>query len=324
MNVSRIGRKYPLATFVVAYLLIDASSAFVVGRGLGEQVMSTAITAAVSIIMLYLLVPRALDGFPVEGAAHFKTPEDRQCLKLASDIVLAGMVAFVATSLFIGFSPDYLAAAMFTPDDAQNVADASSFAAFSLELLPSRLLLLILLCLLTGLFEEGLFRGLAVPLAFERSQREIEKPTSAAAGSPFVSAAIFSSLLFALLHVTGFGAAVASDAASSSASGLPPIAVVGAQAVLKMLQTGLFGFCMAVLFIRTRSIWLPAVTHAVFDLFYLGPLLVASGQVPATYLTGSYGDIAVLVLTSVMLLPPTVKSARWLMHEVVPYSSFHE
>ncbi len=105
---------------------------------------------------------------------------------------------------------------------------------------------------------------------------------------------------------------------------LPPAVILAVQALLKALQAGLFGFCMAAVFLEAGSIKQPVMIHAAFNVLYLGPLLVATGAVPATYLTGNCGDLAMLALTIALLLPPSVKSARWLAREVVPYSSFHQ
>ncbi len=240
---------------------------------------------------------------------------------------------------------------------------AGGMLSLSVADLVERGALVLLLCAATAVFEEGLFRGIVVPCVIEhvRSEKRSEERPGIEAeselgeksrserlrASPALVAAVFSALVFGILHVSGSldgsslsqiilaGGAFDSPAECASAFALVPtpacaapvptlVLVFVAQALLKALQAGLFGFCMAAVFLETGSIKQPVVIHAVFNVLYLGPLLVATGAVPATYLTGNCGDLAVLALTIALLLPPSVKSARWLAREVVPYSSFRQ
>ena len=134
--------------------------------------------------------------------------------------------------------------------------------------------------------------------------------------------ALFSALIFGLMHAFGTGDPQSAEALSANTQLV--VALCAVQGILKMIQAGLFGFCMAVIFMRTGNIWLPAITHAAFDLLYLGPQLLCNGQLPSTYLTGNLADIAVILLTIVLLFRPCAKSMVWLRDGVVTYTSFHE
>ena len=132
---------------------------------------------------------------------------------------------------------------------------------------------------------------------------------------------MFSGLLFGLIHVAGLGTA---GEGSPEATTTFATVVLAIQAVLKVAQAGMFGFCMAALFLKTRSLALPVLTHALFNAFYFMPSYLAAGKVGITYLTGNCGDIAVLVLSVALLFLPCVKSLHMMTREVVPYYSFDE
>ena len=146
------------------------------------------------------------------------------------------------------------------------------------------LALVVLLCLVTGVFEEGVFRVLA-----------LDALSAACGDGPRgkVRAAFASAALFGLLHVSIGDVSSVSDAAS------------GAQAFLKPVQAGLFGLFMAALYDRTRSLWPLVGIHAAFNLLSVGPALLA-GDVRQTYVTGSLPDLALLATTTVLLIPVAV------------------
>ena len=146
------------------------------------------------------------------------------------------------------------------------------------------LVLVALLCLFTGVFEEGVFRVLA-----------LDALSAACGDGPRgkARAAFASAALFGLLHVSIGDVSSVSDAAS------------GAQAFLKPVQAGLFGLFMAALYDRTRSLWPLAGIHAAFNLLSVGPTLLA-GDVRQTYVTGSLPDLALLAVTTALLVPVAV------------------
>ncbi|OUO91123.1 hypothetical protein B5F40_04310 [Gordonibacter sp. An230] len=144
--------------------------------------------------------------------------------------------------------------------------------------------LVALLCLLTGVFEEGVFRVLALDAL------------GLACGSDSrgrVRAAFASAALFGLLHVS------VGDVASASG------VVSCAQLLLKPVQAGLFGLFMAAMYLRMRNLWTLAGVHAAFNLLSAGPLLLGGG-VLQTYVTGSGSDLALLAVTTALLVPAAI------------------
>ena len=106
---------------------------------------------------------------------------------------------------------------------------------------PVKLILSIFLCISVGLYEETAYRVLindAILYKFRNSKYV------------FVWIALISSLFFGTIHVVGAGFPSGSAIVS---------------AILKIIQTGLIGFCFLVLYWKTRNIWGIAVGHAIFD-----------------------------------------------------------
>ncbi|NGM16801.1 CPBP family intramembrane metalloprotease [Eggerthellaceae bacterium zg-893] len=114
---------------------------------------------------------------------------------------------------------------------------------------------------------------------------------------PALFAAIVSSAAFGLLHASFDGALAGAGACAV------------AEALLKPVQAALFGFVMAAWYVRVRRLWPLAAAHAAFDLGYLGPAC-ASGVLPATYVTGTPAGVAMLAVTSALLLPLAVRAWR--------------
>lgn len=157
--------------------------------------------------------------------------------------------------------------------------------------LVARVVAVVLICLLTGVFEEGIFRATALRAfasAFEGGR------------APMLKAALASSVLFGLLHVS------AADAVAAGS------AVAWAQVVCKPLQAALFGLVMAALFIRTRSLWAASLTHGLFNMVYVGPPMLLAG-IQTTYVTGDPFDLALLAATTLLLIPPAIASCRELL-----------
>lgn len=142
-------------------------------------------------------------------------------------------------------------------------------------------------CLFTGVFEEGVFRVVALAALV---------PAFGGGREGLLKAMVVSSALFGLLHVS-----VADAAAAGSV-------VTWAQAVCKPLHAALFGLFMAALFVRTRSLWSAAGVHGLFNLLYAGPLMLAGGA-QATYVTGDPCDLALLAASTLLLVPPAL--AAW-------------
>lgn len=299
-RLTDIPKRYPLATLVCSLLLAVAPGAVASDSSLIAQLTATALSAVVALMLLSVFVPRLV---------RWRMP-DAPSMLFAAALAAVGAVSFIATALF-------------------PAAFGLSFTDLSSTEIAGRLGVGALLCVATGVFEEALFRGLAMtcllhratadcassaspspPQAYGPSARSACKPAPASS-APVSFAALVSASLFALVHVVG------TPPAEAASSGI----VVAAQIVLKALQAGMFAYCMAALMVETRSIWLPVVAHAVFDLLYFAPTMIASAALPATYATGNCGDLVVLALTIAFLVPLCRKSRQMLRGEVLPYTS---
>lgn len=169
-----------------------------------------------------------------------------------------------------------------------NVDHASAIDGLAFSQLPSasevaqNLLLLLGICLLTGVYEEAFMRVLGIE-AFERALDAKR-------------AILASAALFALLHV-----------------GVPAISagqLVLLQTALKFVQALLFGVILGVLYTRTRRLWPCALIHAGFDVLYLGPNVLLTGAIPETYASGMVGDTVLLAVTVFMLLGIVLKICK--------------
>ncbi len=153
---------------------------------------------------------------------------------------------------------------------------------------PVQIILAVILCIFIGLFEETAFRVLindAILYKFRNSKHV------------FVWIAVISSFVFGAVHV------LPADYSSVSA-------VV--TAILKIVQVGLFGFCLLIMYWKTRNIWGIALAHALFDGLSVVPeamfndtsdigsadLYVNSGS---NGMIGLAGFIAVLTVAAVIL-----------------------
>lgn len=165
-----------------------------------------------------------------------------------------------------------------------------------------------------ALVEEVLFRGVLLwaCLAWARrwNKRHLKGAASAGSEAGFLIAAdptrvaiVVSSLAFGLLHLLPAGPLIAPGAS---------LAVVVAQAILKVAQAALFGVVMALLVVRSPYAWAdlplrllalvaPVIIHGFFDLLFLGPLLLTGGVLPSTYLTGNVADLLPLAVTTILL-----------------------
>lgn len=144
-------------------------------------------------------------------------------------------------------------------------------------------------CLLTGIFEEGAFRVLALDAL--RLPRANESRS-------LLFAAAASSALFGIAHIGVADFALANDA------------VTWLQLVLKPVQAALFGLVLAALFVESGSLWTVAAVHGAFNVFYLSPAILGIGGPAATHATGSPADAIALAATTALLVPPAVASWR--------------
>ncbi len=165
--------------------------------------------------------------------------------------------------------------------------------------LAPRVLIVFVLCLLTGLFEEGIFRAVSID-AF------------AAAFGPDAkglrNAVICSALLFGIAHLSSadFSAAMAAGSA-----------IMWSQAILKPIEAAFFGAVLAVVFVHTRNLWIVVGIHSLFDLLSLGPTLILTGLPQTTYATGSLVDMAVLAAITALLIGAAIVAMRTLHRQSI-------
>ena len=278
-----IPKRFPLATLFGSLILVGAAGSVATGSDLANQLVNTVASAVVSMALLLGLIP---------DLARWRAPA-ASAVRLAAGVVAVGALAAICS---IVVSPS--GTSFFAYGDR---SVASAWEVFGVGAL---------ICAATGVFEEALFRGLLVTCLYNRLIIHNGDIVEESAGGsrkaipPMASAALMGSVLFALLHVVGS----------------PPIVVKG-ELALKLLQAGMFGFCMTALMARTGSVWLPVIAHTAFDLLYFAPALIAKGTLPATHVTGNCGDLVVLALSTAVLVPLCLKSRRWMMGEVLPYTS---
>lgn len=156
---------------------------------------------------------------------------------------------------------------------------------------PWRMVMVVVLCLAVGLFEEGLTRGLCLNGLLARMGRTT---------GGVLGAAIISSLLFGFMHfdlTIDFG---------------DPLLV--AQNFMKVLQTGMVGYLLAGILVSTRNLWAVALIHGATDfmLMFITYGLTAE-EVSTEYVaTGPDGMEALMVyaVMCVLYLPMVVTATR--------------
>ncbi|RDB58302.1 CPBP family intramembrane metalloprotease [Paraeggerthella hongkongensis] len=173
------------------------------------------------------------------------------------------------------------------------------------ELLPDwpfQLALVVLLCLVVGAFEEGLFRGIVL------------SPLLARLGNThrgLVGAVVASSLIFGVVHV-----------AASLLSGQVTDGLGAAQAILKTVQPGILGAFLAAIFLVTRNLWGVVRVHCVNDLFAMLSEALCAGSVSHQYVSTdpmmATGAVIAYVIFTVLYVPILVSTVRMIKRVEVP------
>ncbi len=153
---------------------------------------------------------------------------------------------------------------------------------------PAALAMFVVMLVATGVFEEVLFRG----LLFEGFARSFV--SAGTRGNAVLTAAIATSVLFGILHV------------SSDLGSLFRVTAY-VEAAAKIAECALFGMIMCAISLRVRSIWPCAALHAMFDILSETPIFATTGVQTSTYLTGSPADLAVVAGAALLLVLP----AKW-------------
>ena len=254
-------------------LVAAFAALFVVSFAAMNAMPSDTLQAALLQEAVLALVALAAVGLAVPDALKRCTESVQQ-----QDTVRFSAIALLSTG-FIGGMIALLTGAFI---DYGNGAGLMSAASPSAAGLMKNLLSLLGICLLTGLYEEAFMRVLGIE-AFERA-------------SDTKRAILASAALFALLHV-----------------GVPDISAgqpVLFQTALKFVQALLFGVILGMLYAQTRRLWPCALVHAGFDVLYLGPNVLLTGEMPATYASGMVGDTVLLVVTVLMLAGVALKMCK--------------
>lgn len=253
----------PAAAFTVLLVVSFATMNAMPSDTLLAAMLQEAVLALVAVVAVRFAVPDALKRCT-------QSVQQRNTVRFAGiTLLLTGLVGGAITILTWYF------------------ANSGNGAGFVSAVLPSavdlmeNLLLLLGICLLTGLYEESFMRVLGIG-AFEQALDTKR-------------AILASAALFALLHV-----------------GAPDVSagqLVLLQTALKFGQALLFGVTLGALYVRTRRLWPCAFIHAGFDVLYLAPNVLLTGMMPETYASGAVGD-TVLLAVSVLMLSGIVLKIR--------------
>ena len=142
-----------------------------------------------------------------------------------------------------------------------------------------RVIILFLMCLGVGMFEEATFRGLVFHGLLARA---------GATKRGIVVAVVLSSLLFGMVHID-----------PTSTNFADPSQLI--QALFKIMQTGIFGFIAAVAVLKTKNLWPVIIIHGLNDFMLM---LLSNGLMSAPLDTAyvSEGDEGVMIIGIYLLL----------------------
>lgn len=260
--------KHPLLYLGIVVVLIVVLSALVpVDATLFSQTMITCLWAGIVIIALFVVSPKRLQK-PSASAIVWMAKKSWYVIAVAFLVGLNSFLGGVPIDLF------------------QSVL--------------MRLLLFLLLCIGTGLLEEGLFRGIMLDAFIENlgtRRRDL------------YVAAFTSSLIFGLLHVTGDVDAVISDS----------YALI--LAILKTIQAAIFGFFMAALYMRKKNLWLQALVHALYNTLIMAHQVVFFDNLPTSYVAGNVSDVIFLGFMIVLFIPLLVSGIKLINEIKSPYQT---
>lgn len=218
-----------------------------------------------------------------DRANRFPTSIIALVFAAASVVALLGLGAMLATSYFgweyvsltplFGERPGFgVFTRLYTPD----IAGIAS-GALAINLVTG-----IFTCLLVAVWEEGFFRGILISCMLKGVPLR----------NPRRFAAIATAIVFGLLHIT--------FAANES---------MMLQGVLKGVQAGLFGYCLAVYFISTGSLGECIVIHSVFDLVYFAPTILSTGTLSEAWAWGT-PFAGVQLIASIVILAVAAGMSR--------------
>ncbi len=163
---------------------------------------------------------------------------------------------------------------------------------------PLRLLEVAILCVAVGVFEEGVFRGLLLGGLLDGLPKTKRCK---------MLALVICSLLFGVVHIQIFGLAW-DDGMQVS------------QAILKIVQVGIYGFAMGISVLRSQSLFGVVLLHGLDDFCSLAGSMALMGQEGAGNYVNDGGigvvTIGVYVIFIVIYLPIAVKTTRRYLGEL--------
>lgn len=226
-----------------------------------ESALSTFVAAACALSLMKLAGLKTPGRADMPAAPAAVQARRRSIMVLSSAVLLAALITCVLSTC-----------ALF--------GQAAPLSVFCPEVLP--IVLFLVVCALTGLFEETLFRGImfdGFALGFVHGN----------ARNPQAAAAVLSSVVFGVLHAPGLFVVPAQfDVVSAM------------QAIAKPMQASLFGGMMAALYVRTGSLAFPVAFHFLYDAVAGFPLVLSGfGQV-TTYVTGNPYDLAAMLCSIII------------------------
>lgn len=325
-EVREVRSRKPVAVFAVLLVVSFATMNAMPSDTLLAALVQEAVLALVALVAVGFAVPDALKRCT-------QIVQQRSIVRFTGiALLLTGLVGGAITILTWYF------------------ANSGNGAGFISAVLPSavdlmeNLLLLLGICLLTGLYEESFMRVLGIE-AFERAFGQGGAASRRTIGECDARLAVSE-------HVVGGRPAhpAASGYAAGGSVGIPgeiahgavkpPIAFdpaakravlvsallfallhVGApdvsagqlvllQTALKFGQALLFGVILGALYVRTRRLWPCAFIHAGFDVLYMVPNVLLTGMMPETYASGAVGDTVLLAVSVLMLSGIVLKSRK--------------
>lgn len=165
-----------------------------------------------------------------------------------------------------------------------------------------------LLCVFVGMFEEAVFRGLLF-------NGLLGKMGDTRKG--LMWAAVISSVLFGFIHVYEQVA----DPASMTM-------LMWGEALGKTVQTGMMGFLMAAIYLKTRNIWTVAIIHGLNDFVLMVANALFGQTISASYVGGGgvagmpYATLVMYAVFIVLYIPMVVSAVRILKKVEIPAKGF--
>ena len=162
------------------------------------------------------------------------------------------------------------------------------------------ILVVAFLCMGVGLYEEFLLRGLCLNGLLARFGKTTRST---------IVCITLSSLIFGLMHLDI--AVPVSDT------------IELAQNILKVVQSGMFGFLMAALVVTSRNVWIPVLLHCAHDFLLMSlTALFTNDPITTEYVsTGDEGifNIVLYIAICVLYIPMIVYSVRAMLASGMPW-----